>query len=79
MAKNILPFVILGIVGLGVVWVLYKIFKSKKDEHCGPATPYSACTCSSSMYVPVHTGHRIVSSSGTGPSAAHKARYGYYK
>ncbi|MGC2573392.1 MAG: hypothetical protein WA364_17905 [Candidatus Nitrosopolaris sp.] len=74
MAKNVLPFVILGIAGLGVVWVLYKMFKSK-DQH----RPVTHAPIPIHTSVPVHAGHRIVSSVGTGPSAAHKARYGYYK
>jgi hypothetical protein len=56
--KNILPFVILGIAGLGVVWVSYKMFKSKEDDHYGPThVPIHA-----PAFMPVHTGHRIVSS-----------------
>jgi hypothetical protein len=68
-AKNILPFAILGIVGLGIIWVVYKMFSSKKDEPVPHVVPIRAPSG------PLHTSSRIVDTTGTGPSAAHKTRY----
>jgi hypothetical protein len=72
MGKDIIPFVILGALGLGVVVAIYMMFKSsKKDDHHGPAThvPIHAPTP-----MQVHAG-RIVDTSGTISSVDHKAHY----
>jgi hypothetical protein len=67
-AKNILPFLILG-AGLVVVgWVVYKMFNSKKDEPVPHIVPVHTPA------LPIHT-PRVVDTTGTFSSAAHKARY----
>jgi hypothetical protein len=69
--NNTLPLVIIGVVGLGIVgWLVYKMFESSKKDDT-PKTPVPICT----PVLPLHATPRVVDTTGTAPSAAHKARY----
>lgn len=68
MAKDVLLPFVLGIAGLAITWVLYKMFESKKDRHL-PDMAHVPIHVPSGL---LHTSSRIVDTTGTGPSAARR-------
>jgi hypothetical protein len=67
MIKNVLPLAIVGVLGLGLIYVVYKMFTSKKNISAPQImlqTPNK----------PVHSG-RVVASKGTISSASHRMNF----
>jgi hypothetical protein len=66
--KNVLPLAIVGVLGLGIIWVVYKMFTSKKNV-LAPIVPIHVPSG------PVHAAPRVVGSKGTISSAAHRMNF----
>jgi hypothetical protein len=73
MTKNIIPFLILGVAGLAIAYVVYNMLKSK-DQHHRPDMTH--VPVHSPMHMPkIHGSDRVVGSVGTVSSSMHRALY----